>query len=456
MLSLQVMLLRNVDPARGLVNGSRGVVIRFTDPDSDEADGGAAEDDRRSATAAAVRPLFDRVNERKQWPVVRFLSVGGGASNSASSSSSGGGGLELPVYPELFETEQSGKVIASRLQVPLALAWALTVHKCQGMTLDAAKMSLRSVFECGQGYVAVSRLRDLSSLCIDDDPNVELPWARIFRAHPRALAFYKSLQSTSAEAVGDDAEVDAGVATEMARPRSEGLAKLEMFSKFERDKVEVASGATHSPAPLPGSSDAARAAFRMPRPTAAASTAADNATSFSVAPSGRGDLLTVRPRSDTAGVASAATVPSRLKAASSRGKAGSTSTIASMFAAAVAKRAPAPLLAPAAPVRAPVAQSRPHDTEIDLTGDDSDNDTRRSSSSSSSSSSSTAVIPAFQYPDSESPAAASTSAKASIREEVDLFSDSTPVSSPQRGRGNMLDVASLGKRRAAGSAERNQ
>lgn len=61
------------------------------------------------------------------------------------------------------------------------------------MTLDAAVVSLRKVFECGQGYVAVSRLRNLDALCIDDDPTIEMPWERIFRAHPRALEFYRSL-----------------------------------------------------------------------------------------------------------------------------------------------------------------------------------------------------------------------------------------------------------------------
>ena len=77
--------------------------------------------------------------------------------------------------------EENGKVRASISQLPLRLAWAITVHKSQGMSLDEAVMDLSQVFEFGQGYVALSRVRRLSGLYI-------LGWnEQTFRVHPEIL-----------------------------------------------------------------------------------------------------------------------------------------------------------------------------------------------------------------------------------------------------------------------------
>ena len=71
---------------------------------------------------------------------------------------------KISVYPMEWALEIDGKVKAKVLQLPLRLAWAITIHKSQGMSMDAAAMDLTNVFEYGQGYVALSRVRRLSGL----------------------------------------------------------------------------------------------------------------------------------------------------------------------------------------------------------------------------------------------------------------------------------------------------
>lgn len=134
----QVMLLTNLDLSRGLANGSRGVIVGFRTGDN--------------------------------IPIVQFQ-TGDPVSIEYQSWFS-------PDYPKV-----------GRKQIPLRIAYAITIHKCQGATLDCALIDIgKNTFEYGQAYVALSRVRSLESLYIFNFDH------RRVLAHPKVKEFYGSLK----------------------------------------------------------------------------------------------------------------------------------------------------------------------------------------------------------------------------------------------------------------------
>lgn len=139
-----VMFTKN-DFERGYVNGTLGVVEEF-----DEDDG---------------------------LPIVRMRN-----------------GKSVKAEPEEWSVSDGDKKLATLSQVPLRLAWAITVHKSQGMSLDAAVMDLSKSFEYGQGYVALSRVRTLSGLYLAGMNR------RAFEVHPIVLERDREMRQHSDDA----------------------------------------------------------------------------------------------------------------------------------------------------------------------------------------------------------------------------------------------------------------
>ena len=93
--------------------------------------------------------------------------------------------------PMDWSISEDGISKAAITQMPLRLAWAITVHKSQGMSLDEAVMDLSEVFEYGQGYVALSRVRRLSGVHL-------IGWnQRAFQVHPDVIEKEKDFHIAS-------------------------------------------------------------------------------------------------------------------------------------------------------------------------------------------------------------------------------------------------------------------
>lgn len=103
-------------------------------------------------------------------------------------------GSELTVTEDAWRIEEDGKIKAEIKQIPLRYAWAITVHKSQGMTLDAAQIDLSKTFTFGMGYVALSRVRTIEGVELLGFHNDAL------LMHPEILMLDKELHAKSVRA----------------------------------------------------------------------------------------------------------------------------------------------------------------------------------------------------------------------------------------------------------------
>ncbi len=152
-LGAEVMFVANNFGA-GFVNGSRGQVVDFKD----------------------------------SWPLVKIA-----------------GGRLVKVEPHSWSLTEDGKVRAEVTQLPLRLAWAITIHKSQGMSLDAAEIDLAKAFTPGMGYVALSRVRSLDGLYLQGLNNMAMAMHPLVHQFDADLRVYSERLASQFEDIADEA-----------------------------------------------------------------------------------------------------------------------------------------------------------------------------------------------------------------------------------------------------------
>ena len=134
----QVMLVKNLDTSQGLVNGAIGTVMGF-----------ASKHSLDMSSTGAPHGMF-------QWyPIVEFV-------NNVTKEK-----ISYSICEETWEISAGDRVVAWRTQLPLVLAWGISIHKSQGLQFTDLHISLKGIFDYGQCYVALSRCESLDGLSLD-------------------------------------------------------------------------------------------------------------------------------------------------------------------------------------------------------------------------------------------------------------------------------------------------
>ncbi|TLD22846.1 hypothetical protein PspLS_07139 [Pyricularia sp. CBS 133598] len=218
-----IILLSNISPRQGLVNGSQGIVIGFANIDpkrlpriADKDDNGAPISPQGQTILYSTYAMLQVAKtcefvdqaDKKQWPVVRFHN-----------------GLTRLIMAECsvnkyFIPEQRLPVLVCRTQIPLMAGWAMTVHRSQGMTMDRVEVDLTKAFERGQAYVALSRTRTLEGLRLKGNTDA---LSKPFSADPQVRDFYQRHFSYVTRGLVKADEDDDGIKKTRSVPRNSRL-----------------------------------------------------------------------------------------------------------------------------------------------------------------------------------------------------------------------------------------
>ncbi|GAA5884540.1 hypothetical protein JCM16303_000019 [Sporobolomyces ruberrimus] len=167
----QVILLANLDAKEGLVNGTRGVVVGFEtferDPTTSEIREEAANATRyfhKGSDGASIGS-----EEWKAESTVRFIRKGKYEVLPCVYFGTRPHGRTFTIGPHHLVNELGGDLGSiARIQIPLNLAWALTIHKSQGQSFESVEVNVRKSFAYGQAYVALSRCRTPEGMLVDE------------------------------------------------------------------------------------------------------------------------------------------------------------------------------------------------------------------------------------------------------------------------------------------------
>ncbi len=155
-------------------------------------------------------------------------------------------GTKVTAEPMEWQLEEHGKVKASISQVPLRLAYAMTVHKSQGMSMDAAVIDLSKAFEYGQGYVALSRVRRLSGVHLLGINR------RALEVHPEILEKDQQFRAASLAAREAFANMEEAEVVEMQKKFIKAMGGAWFSGKVIAEKKGAGRGSKKSADGLPG------------------------------------------------------------------------------------------------------------------------------------------------------------------------------------------------------------